>query len=278
LLQGDPLLESPWAPPGWFLGVEFDLVSPHITNHLTGTVTVTGFQPDTVQLPTAPLDWAGSPRLALGYRLPQGCGEILLTYRYLLTEGHEILEGFDLDSMPGLLKSRLDFDVIDLDYGSQPIPLGAHCDVKWQAGLRLSSLFFDSQAVGRLLEQRESNYFLGAGPHTAIDLRHEMARHGLTLFGRVECAAPWGRIHQNFEEVGLLGGPPVGAATLVEGTQVVPILSTRFGVDWSMLTHTGWLRLAFGYEWEHWWHAGRLGDAEAALTVQGLFFRAEYGF
>jgi hypothetical protein len=272
------LLDPPGQAPGWFVGIEADLVGPHIKNRVGAPVAITGFVPDFVQLPSADLDWTGVPRVDVGYRLPQACGEIVLTYRNLQTYGRALLDGFDLNGLPGYLKSRLDANVIDLDYGSRRIPLGGCWDVQWHAGARLTTLYFDSRATASMVEQRTSNYFIGAGPHTAIDLRRELWRPGMDLFTRVEGGALWGRIHQNFEEVGFLGGPPVGGATLLEGSQAVPMLNARIGLEYTWPLYCGRVRMAFGYEWERWWHVGRLGDSEAELTVQGVFFQTEYGF
>src|SRR5262249_43088268 len=129
--RGDPLLDRPGQPPGWFAGVELNLVGPHIKNRLTTPVTVAGFLPDTVHLPTAGLDWAGSPRFEVGSRLGAGFGELLVSYRFLTTEGTTILEDFDAFGA-GFLRSRLDLHVIDLDYTSSECSLMPHWDMRWK--------------------------------------------------------------------------------------------------------------------------------------------------
>ena len=55
---------------------------PHVSNEIHDTVTVNGVT-SRVQLPGATLDWAAVPRVELGYRLPDGFGEIALAYRFL---------------------------------------------------------------------------------------------------------------------------------------------------------------------------------------------------
>src|SRR5205823_2227184 len=126
LLHGDPLLDRPFTQPsGWFAGLELNLVGPHIKNRLAAPVTVEGFLPDLVHLPTAELDWAGSPRFEVGYRFGQGCGELLVSYRFLATDGRATLADFDFFG-GGFLKSRLDLHVIDLDYASEEFPIFAH--------------------------------------------------------------------------------------------------------------------------------------------------------
>src|SRR5439155_6986850 len=98
LLRGDPLLDRPeLPPPGWFAGVEVTILGPHVKNRLQAPVTIEGFEPNTVALPGAPLDWTGSPRFELGYRLAAGLGEIAVSYRNIVSEGSDVLPGFDLD-------------------------------------------------------------------------------------------------------------------------------------------------------------------------------------
>src|SRR6201981_97961 len=77
---------------------------------------------DTVHLPTASLDFTGSPKVGLGYRFAQGFGEFTVSYRSLVTARTRNIEDFDFFG-DSFLKSRLNLNVIDLDYGSQEIPL-----------------------------------------------------------------------------------------------------------------------------------------------------------
>jgi hypothetical protein len=163
-LRGDPLLEGP-AAPGWFFGLELDLVVPHITNGLNAVVTVPGFQPDLVAIGGAPLDWTGSPKFDLGYRFGEGLGEAVLSYRLLATDGRAILPGWDLDGSDAPLKTDLEMNVVDLDYVSRDFAPGGICDLRWRAGVRLASIHFDSRAEGFFLEQQASDNFFGAGPH-----------------------------------------------------------------------------------------------------------------
>src|SRR3954468_3090386 len=74
LLKGDPLLDPLEVPPGFFAGVEIDLVAPHIKNRLQSSLPFPAFLPGDVHLPTAELDWVGSPRFELGYRFAGGLG------------------------------------------------------------------------------------------------------------------------------------------------------------------------------------------------------------
>jgi hypothetical protein len=280
LLRGDPLLDRPGAPPpGWFLGFDFDLLGPHVKNRLQAPVTITGFLPDTVHVPNAELDWTLSPRFELGYRFPEGCGEILLSYRFLVTDGSETLAGLDLDGGDVLLRSRLNLNVVDLDYGSREYSLLPHWDMKWRAGVRFATVFFDSGIFGQFLEQKTSNNFYGAGPHIGLDLWRSFAVPGLALFARVDGAAVIGQLHQSFEEIFVnQDGSLIGGATLVHHTQASPVLTAQFGLGWTPLWRGPWSRYAIGYEFERWWYLGQAGDSRAELTTQGIFIRAEYKF
>jgi hypothetical protein len=277
LLQGDPLLDRPGAqPPGWFAGVELNLVGAHIKNHLSAPVTIEGFLPDMVHLPSAELDWAGSPRFELGYRLGQGFGEFLVSYRFLATEGRAVVPDFDVFGA-AFLKSRLDLHVLDLDYASQEFGLLPHWEMRWKVGARLASVFFDSRATGLFLEQRTSNYFFGGGPHAGLDLCRPFGGSGLAFFGRLDGAVVIGRIHQSFEETALFNDGLVGGATLLRGSQAVPILNLQAGLNWTP-PYSDHLRLTFGYQFQYWWSLGEAAGSSAELSENGIFFRGEWHF
>jgi hypothetical protein len=280
LLKGDPLLDRPESPPpGWFAAVEFDIVGVHIKNRLQAQVTIDGFSPDTVHLPTAELDWTGSPRIELGYRLSQGCGEFLIAYQGLQVEGSATAVGFDLDGSDGILHSSLELHAVDFDYSSREYSLSPHWDMKWKVGARLATLFFDSQATGVFFEQRTSNYFVGAGPHVGLDLWRSFDWQGLAFFTRIEGASLIGRIGQSFEEVAVANdGSLLGAATRQEASQVVPVLRLQVGLSYSPCWWGHWSRYALGYEFEQWWYIGQVQNSSAELTVQGIFLRGEFAF
>lgn len=278
LLVGDPLLDRPdFPPPGWFFAAEIDLVGAHIKNRLTASVAFDTFT-DQVHLPTAQLDGAGAPLLEIGCRLPQGFGEFLLSYRSVVTEGIDGIPIYDVLG-DGILKSRLNVNVINLDYSSREFSLGGHWDMKWKVGVKLASIYFDSEAVGLFMEQRTSNDFRGIGPHVGLDLRRWLDSPGVALFARVEGASLVGQVRQSFEETFTFDdGSMIGAATLQEKTQAVPYLNVQVGVGWTLSSNHHWLRFATGYEFEQWWYLGQINDSKAELTVQGVFFRGEWAF
>jgi hypothetical protein len=281
LLKGSPLLDWPaYAPPGVFGAVELDTVGPHVKNRLTGPVTVNGAT-DTIQIGGADLNWTVSPRFEFGYRLAQGAGEILVAYQFLDTSGSGVLPGFDPAGGTGNLHSRLDLHVIDLDYGGREptLAFGPNWDWKWKVGVRLASVYFDSQAASPLLEQRAANHFFGAGPHAGLDMGYCFPGTGLELFGRVETALTVGQVTQSFEEVFTPGTPAaVGGASRVHHTQPVPFLGLQAGVTWSPVENSPF-RLTAGYTFGSWWSVGEIDpDSRGDVTVQGIFVRGEWRY
>jgi hypothetical protein len=279
LLVRDPLLDRPHLSPGWFGALELNLLVPHIKNRLQAELQVDGFEPNLVHLPTAQLEWTGSPRLELGYRFCDDWGEFLAVYRFLVTDGGEILRGFDLDGSDGVLKSRLSINAIDFDYRSRQYNLDRHWDLNWRLGARLATTFFDSRAEAFFLEQRTSDHFIGAGPHAGLDFWRSFDWPGLGLFARVEGATLVGRVSQGFEEVVTdENGNSTGTAAHISTTRAVPIVEAEIGLGWNTCWRHHTSRLAIGYEFERWWSVGDAAASKADITAQGVFFRAEFGF
>jgi hypothetical protein len=266
--------------------VQLSFVSSHIKDRLTNTVLIGGFLPDTVHLPSAELSWTVAPRFEFGYRLPDGAGEILAAYRFLTTDGNGVV--FEPEGT-ATLQSRLNVNVIDLDYASNECSLGERWDMRWKIGARLASVFFDSRADlviapivfgGGFSDIHASNSFLGAGPHAGLELTRRLPLPGVSLFGKVEAASLLGQITQNFSErfcYPALNHYEIGGATHLTHSQAVPVLNAQLGVNW---TPPNWQHVHFsiGYEYEHWWSLGKVGDSAAELSDQGLFLRSEFNY
>jgi hypothetical protein len=257
--------------------VDIALVAPHIKNALVAPVAVPGVGTDIVHVPQAALDWTGAPRLGVGYRLPQGFGEFLVSERFLVSEGTDTVPNFDVlgDAM---LKSRLNLNVVDLDYASHECSLAPRWDLKWQAGVRIASIFFDSRAQGQVREERTSNDFLGAGPHAGVQVARRFDLPGLAAFARLDYGLILGRIDQSFEEIrSPPGGGSVGGATNAHDTQAVDHLTFETGLSW-VPPDGDRMRFSVGYLFEQWWYLGQVGPSRAELTDQGVFFRSEFSF
>jgi hypothetical protein len=280
LLVGDPLLDSPAGGGlGWFGNVEVAVVGPHVKNRAINALDLgLGAGPQPIHLPTAELDWTAAPRFEVGYRLGQGFGAVLLSYRFLTTDGSATLPGFDVGG--AMLNSRLDLNEVDLDYASREFTVAPQLDMNWRIGLRYGNIFFDSKAQGIFLEERTSVSFWGLGPHAVLELGwhcHEMPQ--FALYNRCEGAICLGRIMENFEQtVGLGAGPLVGAALHTEEDQAVQILHEQVGVSYTPDWAERQLRFVTGYDFEAWWSIGPRTHAHSAFTGNGVFVRAEYSY
>jgi hypothetical protein len=272
LLWGDPLLDPACGGAlGWFGDVEVTVLGPHIKNRVTNAIDL-GAGPEIVHLPTAELDWTAAPRFEVGYRFGQGFGEVLLSYRFLTTDGSDTLSGFDVSG--GALRSRLNLNAADLDYGSREFSLGCQCDMKWRIGLRLANIFFDSRAQGVFLEERTSDSFTGLGPHAALELGWHPTTPEFGLYSRLEGALAIGEIRENFELIS--GG--VGGALHTKENQVVPILHVQAGMSYTPEWADRRLRLVAGYDFESWWSLGVRGNNHSAFIGNGVFVRAEVNY
>jgi hypothetical protein len=280
----DPLLDRPpLPPPGWFADVDLGIVSPHVKNHLSGPVQFP-FQaaPDTVALGSAPLDWTAFPRFEAGYRLPSGFGAFSLSFRFLDTDGNGTAAGLD---GPAALHSRLSLHEAGLDYSNGETSLWPNWDLKWAVGLRLIYIFFDSRADeapslaaagSTVVEQRDSNWYCGVGPHAELELDRQIGCTGLAFVLRGEGTIYLGRLRQAFYETSTTG---LSASSSVPVTQGVPELGFFVGVRWEP---PQWKAAQFylGYQYEYWWDVGRNNNTTSAgdVEVQGIFVRAALNF
>jgi hypothetical protein len=254
--------------------VEVDPAWVHVDSHLSQRVTI-GNGTDLVHLPTNNLRTTVTPRFELGYRFDQASGEFLASYRFVETTGSDTIASFGPDGAPGSVHSRFDLNVLDLDYASRELPfaMAPGWDMKWLAGVRLASLYFDSQGSAPGFSQRETNHFGGAGPHAGVQLWRRLGESGLSLFGRLDFAFLTGRVRQSYTEtVGASAGE-----TDVSQIQGAPILAVQAGLAWtpSGIDH---LRLAAGYTFEDWWNIGLVDQSRAQAIVQGIFIRGEWRY
>ena len=283
--QVDPALDRPeWPQPGWFGDVQLGYVTPHVKDGLFNTVTTPSGRTDLVTLPTAPLGWTVSPTFLAGYRLPSGFGGLSLSYRFLDASGTNSTGGPD-----GLeaLRTRLDVNQVDFAYTSREFTPLAHWDLKWTLGLRLASVFWDSQATepfaaaaagSGVFLSRVSNHFIGVGPRFGVDVTRHFEASGLSLVGRLHLADLIGRIRQDYTEgftATGANGSPLFASSPNSGSQSVPVLNAQFGLGWCPPSWKA-AHLFVGYQYEHWWDVGQLGvlGSRGELIDQGIVFQA----
>jgi len=264
--------------PGCFLNFEVGLVKPHLNNNLVSGVNVIGLGPDTVSLPSGWLGGTVSPRVEFGYRLAEGGPELLVAYRNVTSEGFEGILDFDPQGN-GCLHTRLDLNVIDLDYATRQFILVPNLDLQGQVGARFATLYFDEHAVGQILDQKVSNNFVGAGPQLGFNGTYWFPGTRLGLFTRAEGAVLFGEVRQNFAESFWVNDVPVaGGAANQHGAQTVPVFRVQAGLSWSPQWSNHSVRFTGGYEYEYWWNLGSVGPSNADLTIQGLFLRGEWTF
>jgi hypothetical protein len=264
---------------GWFGDVEVGILKPNLKNQLINTVTFTDGTTAIVGLPAARLDWTASPRFEVGYRLPSGFGEVSLAYRFMVSQGTETVIGPD---GPATLKSRLDVNLVDLDYSSQEFTPWDLWDMKFHLGVRYFYLYFDSRATesfeqaaagAGIFDSRSTDSYVGIGPHAGVDLSRKLG-WGICAVGKFDGSTAWGRIRQGFfaspTTPGPDGQPQVGQVR-VSGSQEVPIFRTNLGLSWRPTAHPNVYVFA-GYQFEYWWNAGRYNPSATPPGSFGDFY------
>ena len=309
--SGSPLLDRPdAAPPGCFVNVESSIVWTHFQNQLVGgqiTLAQTsganinqsiGIPPgaglpitgDVVRFPGNPLNVTATPRVELGYRLPDGFGEVKFGYRLLDTSGSDTLLLPDLG--PASQDGHLRINFFDLDYATREFSLGPQWELRFAVGLRSVLLHYDSQinfldpvpAVGEFgtmpftrLSESEAVDTWYIGPHALVEADYKLPVRGLALFGRADFSGLFARTHQTFEETFVEN--PGSTQIKVYNSLGTPMLATQAGLSWDV---PDWnhCRFMLGYQFEEWWQVGR-GDnnmSEGSMYDQGVFLRAEINF
>ena len=281
LLFGNPILDCGPDSLGWFCTAELDYLHARVANGLRGSVTAGGTT-NQLNLPSAGLDWVLSPRIDLGYRMGQGAGEFLVSYRFFSTAGSDTTPDFTVPGNTGFLHSQLNMHIIDLDYACKENSLLPSCDMKARVGVRLTSLFFESQEVSPVVQQRVANSFFGAGPHVALDLWRPVIDSRVGLFCKLDVAGVLGQVRQSFEETIATANGPVSGYT--PQSQFVPTVSLMVQAGVACTPRENW-RVSLGYSYEHWWDVGFAGAifqppsfSRAEIEIQGIFLRSEWKF
>jgi hypothetical protein len=300
---GNPLLDRPEAaPPGVFFNVESSIVWAHLRNELvggfspnssvgtppTGGMPITG---DLVAFPGNTLNAAATPRFELGYRFPNGFGELRLGYRFLDTSGSDIVTVGDLGAASQ--KGRLAVNFIDLDFGTRQFCLGPDWEMRTAVGMRYATAFFDSQVsflnpvtvqeapfgTGPFtrLSQTEAVHNRYFGAHGVLEVGRKLSLPGLTVFGRLEGAGMYGRVHQTFKET-FVEAPGFTQIRVTNGVGT-PMLAAQVGLSYDV-PRWNHCRFMIGYQFEMWWQFGRGNNdlSFGTLDDQGVFLRAEFNF
>jgi hypothetical protein len=290
----DPLIDRPYsAQPGWYTDLDVNgFFSVQLTNHLNIPVnnTITG-NIDNVNFAGNKLDPTVSPRLTVGYALEDGHGGFQVSARFLNTRGSDTLVTGDNDAVqaPGYQSGRLEFYMFDFDYVSHEYALDPNWDMRWTAGLRFASLFFDSgvnfispgTAPGSILAQYESNSLQNYGVHGILDLSRKLPVRGLSAFFRGEAMGSYARNTQTSRET--VAGNPGDVAQVFQTRFTAdvgePMVGASVGLSYT-IPEWNYSRVMLGYVYEQWFYVARdiNLNSTAFLQMQGVYLRAEINF
>jgi hypothetical protein len=251
---------------------------PEIHGQLTGPVTI-GHAPAVVSVGSASLNATGSPRIEIGYRLGEGLGAAIVSYRGIFSKGASTIAGFD-PLGAGYLSSLLNINVVDIDYESAAFSFAPYWEFAWRAGIRTAGVYYSNQAIGGFVHQQATNNFVGAGPHATLEVGRGLEwLPGLGFLAKLDGAVLIGNVSQSFEESLVFGnGTSIGDTTRFDHTQTVPVLTFDLGVTYSPPGAATWARFGFGYQFEYWWDVGNSGASRGSFSGNSLYFRGEFNF
>jgi len=273
-----------WAPYGgpssratFFLGVDLDVTKPVFRNDLSGTVTFPDGSMDTFHVPQTPLSWTVSPKIELGYVLPDNLGEFVLGYRIYTSEGNGMVYGSDFGDFA--IKSRLTMNVIDFDYNTARYSPSPRWDMKWTIGARIATVYYDTSIGNDYLYQSSSNNFYGAGPHAAGEIERQLGvLPSLGFFVKGDASVLVGQVRQNFDESYVdANGNVVNGSFEQRMTQSVPTLSFQAGIHYNP-TNLPFLHFTLGYDYDYWFSVGRANGSNGGLATQGVFVKGQWDF
>jgi hypothetical protein len=273
-----PLQPPPSPTPGWYGSLELLLIYPHLYGTLGGTTTVGGI-PQSFSVTNPRLDTTGSPQVEIGYRLGDGLGAFAATYRSVVSSG-----GFNAPNWDplgeGFVSTRLNMNVLDLDYVSPAYNFMPFWDIAWRVGARGAAVYFDDQIIGQLIDASASNNFIGAGPHATVEVARILdVIPGLAITSKLDGGVLVGQVTQSFDTQYNFGpGMVVGGATRFHEAQSVPMLTYQLGLSYTPPGWVNWARFGFGYQFEYWWDVGTAGSSHNDFFGNSIYFRGEINF
>lgn len=279
VIEPGPAVVAPSQPDGLFASAEVAFLYPDINFGLVNMMPL-GPTGRFLHVPTVDLPMAVSPALELGYRA--GCaGTFVLGYRFLAAEGNDLFTATTGEQFQ--VRTRLNTNVIDLDYGF--VPLTAYgFDLSARLGGRIASVFFDSQASNNFAVQQASSKFFGGGIHGRLDIERRISLvPGLALFGRLDGAVLIGRVKQKFQ-LQAAGSNLVSAMTQ-RGQQTVPMAKVEAGLSFTPAALPG-VKFTGGYQFEEYFSVGQIDGGPNGGAIQsrgevsshGWFIRAQVEF
>jgi hypothetical protein len=271
--------EAPSLPSRFFALHEVDILKPHIKAALTNNVPFPDGSMVQVQPPTTQPGWTGAPAFEFGWFLPNSLGFFAVNYRGFASQANA--DALGLDETTYALRTRLDLNQLNFDYGIAPYTFAPRWEATGRIGIGLADVFFDNRAQNAVLTQYASNNFLGAGPHVRFDVRRHIGFvPGLDLFGRADLVVLVGQIHQNYVQANVNpDGTTTQASDFLRKTQTVPAFTAQAGLSY-VPPRWNYLRFTAGYEFEEWWFLGQIdGNIQRGqFNTNGIFLRGEVNF
>jgi hypothetical protein len=264
--------------PGFYGSLELLLLWPHLHGTLGGSVPVQG-SIDGFSVTNPPLNSTGSPVVEIGYRLGDGVGAVALSYRSTVIRGGFTVPNWDVLGT-GFESTRLNMNVVDLDYVSPAYAVVPFWDFAWRAGLRGAAIYYNDQVSGGFINVNASNNFLGIGPHATIEgARILDLIPGLALTSKLDGGVVIGQVSQSFDErLTFADGTLAGGASRVHNTEAAPMTIFQFGLAYTPPSWVNWARFGFGYQFEYWWDIGTGHGSRGDFFSNGLYFRGEFNF
>jgi len=294
-------LGLPAQMPGWVGNIDVGIVQPYIGSKINSGTDLDGtFPGNPVALPIGALNFTATPRFEIGYRWPEGLGEIRGTYTRIQATGNRTIP----DQLPGFtraLRTRLQMNVVDFDYcfsefnlGDIPlIPTMAQTPgwlglrrpptiyqndplaIRFRLGGRAATMFLDAQATGaQVLNERMMNNFAGAGFHVAVEGTKAMPWRPLSLYGKLDFAGVLGTVQQNFERTDALGN---SAQSAVDTEVGVPCFGMEWGLQYVPASISNF-RASMSYQYGHWWQFADTDDSTAIFQTNGVLLSGQWGF
>lgn len=260
--QRDPLLDPlDWEQPGWFADLEVGILHPYVNYPTIENVTTGDGKEFPLQLGAAHLNWVAAPRVEIGYRLPSGFGEFLVSDRYFNARGNDMVM---TANGPASRQSEFMFNYTDIDYASREFTPYTNWSLRFQAGIRVAQTYLGTRvdqpiaqaaAGDGIFAGRQSNQDRGVGPHFGVQVDRRFARRGLTWVSQIDVATIFTHVRQeNFIAQTTPAGINAGDV-ITTFTQNMPVLSVQMGLNWQppRLPNS---RLYVGYVAQFWYLFG----------------------
>lgn len=278
---------APSRPPGLFFDTQLTLAFPAVKFRIGDTPPPSGFA---FRVPTVDLPVTVSPLFEVGYRLPNCAGFFAANYRFLVAEETDQLV---LNGVPASVRTRLNINTVDLDYGVDPIEFAPRWTYSWRIGARIADVFFDNRVEVPGLTQQASNKFFGAGPHARFDVERRIVFvPGLSFLAGVDGAVLIGQVKQRFRQEAVVP-PELLPVVLVlppfsqseRRSQAVPYLSVQLGLSYVPEAMPN-VKFSAGYQFEEFFNVGKLGvdnrgvlsQSRGEVWAHGIFLRGQVDF